>query len=117
MAKPRSICVECQVEYRPHRIGIPIITMFGQPPKPYELGYADIYQCPGCKHTVVGANSFSEWPYRRHHDPDFNDAFLEATTSKRHNPIYVYENHLDVPGNDPRSRELIPQPRENGQIR
>ncbi len=117
MAKPRSICVECQVEYRPHQLGVPIITMFGKPPRPYELGYGDIYQCPGCKHKVICGNSLAKWPYRRHHDPDFNDAFLVATTSKRHNPIYVYENHLDAPGQGPLSRDLQRAARESGKIR
>jgi len=120
MAKPRGICVNCQVEMRPHRIGVPVITMFGKPPKPYELGFGDEYQCPGCQHITVSAHSFSEWPWRRHHDPDFEKELqhaLRIAFGKNVKPVYVYENFLDVPGKEPRSRVLLRQAREKGKIR
>lgn len=101
MAKPTTICVEDQVEYRVHQIGACVITLFMDPPQPYEMGFADLYECPACKNIVVSAHSYSDWPFRRHHDADFEVEYKRAlqTAAKTGKPvIYVYENHLLRPG-------------------
>jgi hypothetical protein len=110
MAKPTTICVDCQVEYQVHQIGVPVITLFLDPPQPYEIGFADLYECPGCQHVVVSAHSYSDWPFRRHHGEDFEDelkAAIQSATLANKPIIYVYENHLHVPGKEPTSRRLL----------
>lgn len=111
MAKPRTICVEDQVEYQVHRIGVPVITLFMDPPQPYELGFADLYKCPACENIVVSAHSYGDWPFRRHHDDDFEielKAAIQAATLANKPIIYVYENQLLRPGQ--RARQSLHSP-------
>lgn len=112
MAKPTTICVEDQVEYRVHQIGAAIVTLFLDPPRPYEFGFADLYKCPVCKNVVVSAHSYSDWPFRRHHDADFEIELkraLETAAETGKSVVYVYESYLNVPGKEPASRRLLPE--------
>lgn len=104
MAKPGTICVDCQVQYRMYQIGVPVITLFLDPPRPYELWVSDLFICPGCGKLVVGAANYNgDQPIARHHDDNFQEKIDEAkrmaTLANKH-IIYVYEHPHQVPGKE-----------------
>ena len=49
----RPVCVRCQVGYQIAKSGVYLIEMFNDPPEPYKLWNADLWQCPICNHQIV----------------------------------------------------------------
>jgi len=65
----RPICVKCQTEFRNIKSGIAVIDMFSDPPEPYQVWLADLFECPTCKTQIV--SGFGDRLLVRHHDVDF----------------------------------------------
>lgn len=66
----RPICVKCQVEFRVRKNGVTVIDTFSQPPKPYQIWRADLFECPICKTQVVGG--FAQEPLAQHFEDSFD---------------------------------------------
>lgn len=81
----KMVCVECELQYRTSRVGVPVIELFGNPPKPYKLWSADVWVCPGCNHEVVGG-----WSSPHEH---FQDGFEQLLDKAHKHPatILIYE--------------------------
>ena len=88
----KTVCVKCQLEYRPEKIGIYVIEMFCTPPQPYVITDADLLKCPGCGNEVV-ARFGSGGVY--HHQEEFSGV-LEVARRSRH--IVVRENNKIIAG-------------------
>lgn len=59
MSRPVGpICCACEVEMRPERNGVVVVTYFADPPRVYETYNADRWKCPKC--GVKVAVGFSE---------------------------------------------------------
>ena len=64
-------CVNCQTTYKKINSGVNCITMFDNPPRPYQLFRADLFECPGCKNRVV--SDFGTHAIAEHFMPDFQE--------------------------------------------
>ncbi len=77
----KPVCVKCQCELRPEKVGVSVLDMFNPSdkaePQPYQLWGADIYKCPKCKYEII--IGFANLPYAIHSQPDFSKV-LEQTS-------------------------------------
>lgn len=73
------VCVICERSFRPKKVGITLIEMFDDPPRPYRLWNADLLECPKCGHAIVA--KFGDRPKAEHHQPGFARA-LEIAERK-----------------------------------
>ena len=88
----KTVCINCQLEYVPEKIGIYVIEMFLTPPQPYVISSADVLKCPGCGNEVV-ARFGSGGVY--HHQENFA-SLLAAARRSRH--IVVRERNKIIAG-------------------
>ena len=90
----RILCVNCQIELRPKKNGVDVLTMSHQPapapPTPYQAFQADLYRCPGCGLEVVAG--FALHPWGEHYQEDFG-----ARLKQRASLFHDYERAEDVP--------------------
>ena len=64
------ICVKCQREFQKIESGIKVIDMFSDPPKPYRIWLADLFECPTCKTQIV--HGFGHSPLSHYYETDFD---------------------------------------------
>jgi len=87
------VCVRCQVEFRQIRSGVAVIDMFSQPPRPYQIWMADLFECPVCKARIV--SGFGRNPLAQHFEPNFAQWLQEAGEGFQ---VRNYERAADIPG-------------------
>ena len=95
----RPICVRCQTEFRNIKSGIAVIEMFSQPPEPYQIWLADLFECPTCKTRIV--SGFAQEPLTHHFERDFERRLLQSGGDS---PVYNYEYPADA---NPTKNEAI----------
>lgn len=66
---PKTICVKCQIEYKPEKNGVVVEEMasFGS----YKLWSADLWKCPKCGHEIIAG--FADRNFAEHYQPDYKD--------------------------------------------
>lgn len=89
----RPICVKCRIEFRVLENGIDVIDMFSQPPKPYRLTQADLFECPTCKTQIV--SGFADKAWIQHFEGNF-EHWLRKALEGTH--VYNYEYAADALG-------------------
>lgn len=89
----RPICIKCRIEFRPLENGITVIDMFSQPPKPYRVTHADLFECPICKKQIV--SGFALKPLAEHFEDKFK-FWLRKALEGAH--VYNYEYAADALG-------------------
>ena len=89
----RPICVKCRIEFRPVENGVTVVDMFSQPPKPYRMWQADLFECPICKTQIV--SGFADKALAYHHESVF-EHWLQ--TPGRCSRVYNYEYAVDAIG-------------------
>ena len=81
------VCVQCQTEMKVKEIGITIVEMFDNPPRPYKLWAADARECPVCGAVMTWGHA--ELPFARHGQDDFQARLKAIPEEKR---VYCYEH-------------------------
>ncbi len=94
----KTICVECQVEYRVHSIGYDVISMAGKPPHPYSISRADIYVCPGCKNQVIDTQAHGK-PTAQH-EAGFSERVEDAYARRKLIEVFEGINHKSAVNDD-----------------
>lgn len=94
----RPICIKCQIAFRPLENGITVIDMFSQPPKPYRMWQADLFECPICKAQIV--SGFADEALIHHHENGFEDWLRQRDRCSR---VYNYEHIEDANAAKPRN--------------
>ena len=87
----RPICVRCQTEFQQIKSGVSVIDMFSQPPKPYQIWLADLFECPTCKTRIV--SGFAQDSLSKHFNKDFG-YWLEIHSDGFQ--IFNYEHPTDA---------------------
>ena len=82
----RTVCAKCGLEYRCKKIGVPVVEMFLEIPRPYAIQYGDIYECPNCGHEIVTGVSRK----RFHYEDNFDEMLKELD-----HPIVLWEKASD----------------------
>lgn len=75
MYRLRPMCSQCGVKMDVDVIGVTVIEMAHDPPRPYAMISADEYKCRSCGLKVVGV--FADNPYTHCHDDDFKSSLVE----------------------------------------
>ena len=72
MSRIIPVCVECCTMMHTLKNGVAYIETYVSEGDTldYRLTYCDMYECPICKHRVLGG--FALAPYKEHFDVDFN---------------------------------------------
>ena len=79
------VCIKCQVNMRPHFNGTYLIDMAFDPPKPYKIWSADIWDCQNCNYKIV--KGFSNG-----YDEHFQEGFSEKLQfALRRNHVFAFE--------------------------
>ena len=87
MSQPRPICVKCQKAMRVDKIGVHIILMAYNPPRPYEVWQGDVWKCPKCNAEFVAR--YGDHAIAMHFQPKFEE---ELANLRRSSTTYeVYE--------------------------
>ena len=81
------VCVQCQTEMKAKEIGVTIVEMFGDPPRPYKLWAADARECPVCGAVVTWGDT--RRPFAQHFEKDFQGRLKAIPEEKR---VYCYEH-------------------------
>ncbi len=89
---PKSICTNCQTEFKPYKNGIYVVEMFLTPPQPYKIWSADLWKCRGCENEIVVG--FGNEPLAEHFEDEF-DSFFEMI-KKTDTVVYSYEKPQDI---------------------
>jgi len=85
----RPICVDCEVQFAVEEVGIFVVEMFDDPPRPYKVWAADLWRCPGCKkEAVAGFGEHPLWQNFDGSDVKFSPAWLEESKQRI---VRVYE--------------------------
>ena len=71
----KTVCVECQKEYRVKKAGIYLLETAGQEQRPYKLWMADLLYCPTCGHEIVAR--LADNPLARDHQEETMKQRLE----------------------------------------
>jgi len=85
-----TTCVKCEVGYQIVKSGVYLVTMFNNPPEPYQIWHADMHQCPECGEKIVtgrGSGAISE-----HFKVGFSDYLQQLESDKQTTVIKEYEN-------------------------
>ncbi|MBA7660477.1 hypothetical protein ES703_68479 [subsurface metagenome] len=98
----RPICTLCRVEFRPLENGINVIDIFSQPPKPYRVTYADLFECPVCRNQIV--SGFASKPWAEHHEDKF-EYWLQKALEGTH--VYNYEYATNALRSDSLKAEVL----------
>ena len=67
----KPVCVKCGLEMTITNIGVDAISMFLDPPEPYQIFNGDEFTCMNCGYMIVAR--FPTRAYRQHHEQDFTD--------------------------------------------
>lgn len=89
MRKPT--CVKCQIGMKFTESGTWCITMFGDPPQPYQIWSSDKYRCPVCSSEILAG--YAERPIAEHFQETF-DIALEKAMNGSH--VIQYEHTKDA---------------------
>ena len=95
----RPICIRCQTEFQQIKSGISVIDMFSQPPEPYQIWLADLFECPTCKTRIV--SGFAQDSFIKHFNKDFG-YWLEVHSDGFQ--VFNYEHPADA---NPTKNEAI----------
>ena len=82
-------CVNCERGYQRIELGIYLVEMFCDPPQPYKIWSADLWQCPGCNDKVVSGRGDNPLI---HHFQDGFDEFLAGLEEHGLTVIREYES-------------------------
>jgi len=81
----KLVCVRCQIELRPVKLGMPVVEMAGSPARPLRIWFADVWGCKECGFEVCAG--FSKHPIEW-----FDERFARYLESaKAHEIVYDYE--------------------------
>jgi len=69
-------------------IGLTVVEMFLNPPRPYRLWAADTCECPVCGAVVTWGDA--RQPFAQHWQDDFQERLAAIPEEKR---VYCYEHH------------------------
>lgn len=89
MNKP--LCIKCEVSFKVERNGVLVVELFQKDTEIYKIWYADLYKCPGCGVTIVGA--FAENPVMQNGDAREMAEFLRLKKLGGV-PIYYWRERL-----------------------
>ena len=64
----KMVCAHCHVELRIKKNWVIVVTMFQDPPEPYQVHEADLWQCPICQIEI--ATGFGQKALAEHFEPD-----------------------------------------------
>ena len=67
------ICPRCQTKFRNIQSGVTVVEMFLDPPQPYKLWLADLFECPSCRARIV--SGFANRAYVEHYEQDFAEKY------------------------------------------
>ena len=81
-------CVNCERGYHLIENGVFLVEMFCNPPQPYKIWSADLWQCPGCKDRVVSGRGDN--PLMHHFQEGF-DVYLANLKERQCTVIREYE--------------------------
>lgn len=87
---PKMVCLKCQTEFRIIKTGATVIDFFRDPPEPYRILEADVWECPGCKDRV--AAGFAENAWVEHYMSFFAEKIQEVIDSARAGRAWIVLN-------------------------
>lgn len=85
----QTVCVRCQAQYLPKRLGLIVIETTGDQPKPLRAWSADMYGCPICGAEIL--SHFGHEPIMENHEEGFEAFIAEIRKGERfvmYNPAY-----------------------------
>ena len=85
---PKMVCVNCQTELQIEKTGVFVIEMFLDPPVPYKIWNADLWQCPGCHTEIV--SGFASHQLVEHYEDDFEDMYKAILENKPNTVFFDY---------------------------
>ena len=92
------VCVQCKTGMDVKQVGVTVVEMFGNPPRPYKLWAADTRECPVCMAVVTWGDA--KKPFAEHYQDGFQERLDAIPEEKR---VYSYEHRLPP---EPRRRYL-----------
>ena len=90
----RPVCAKCKVEYFVKKQGVYVVSMFSSPPLPYKIYHADLWECPGCGHQIIGG--FGDGALAEHYESSF-EKILSNVRMNKEKYFECYEAVEDVP--------------------
>jgi hypothetical protein len=84
---PHLTCVRCEQRMTIAKTGVVVVTMFNDPPQPYELWEADAWRCEKCQTEIVAG--YGRAPFSVHWRDNFAAHLEKARRTRR--VIYEYE--------------------------
>ena len=93
MYKIKPICSRCGITMDVYIMGVTVVEMAFDPPRPYSMISADEHKCRSCGFKVISV--FADKPFSRHHDEDFKSRMLEIANTNPMN-IRVEWEHLPL---------------------
>lgn len=88
-----TVCVKCQAQYQPKKMGVSVVETAGTPPKPYRIWSADVLECPLCNTEVI--SNFSHEPAIESHESGFDKVLAEIPQGRRYilqNPAFLAQS-------------------------
>lgn len=79
-------CSRCKIRMQIKKQGVTVVTMFNEPPTPYQLIQADLFSCPGCDAEIIGG--YADRQFSEHFQPDFKEQMEKSA------PLYVEYEHV-----------------------
>lgn len=87
-----SVCVQCGIEHRIKQNGFSVVEMFMDPPQPYRIWSADLWECPVCgAQTTVRAAK----PRAEYSDEHF-EAALDWVALQPHAVVFETVKHAQM---------------------
>ena len=83
-------CVNCERKYQLVKIGVYLVKMFNDPPRPYQIWSADKHRCPNCGDEVL--TGLGNGPIAEHVQEGFDSYLSELKANKNCTLIREYES-------------------------
>ena len=71
---PSPVCVQCAVEFRCDKNGVPYVEMSDG--HPYKVWDSDRWRCPSCGTTIL--SGFGMRPYLERHEDGFQERYTKV---------------------------------------
>jgi hypothetical protein len=89
-----QVCVKCQAQYLPKKVGVNVIETAGNPPEPMRTWAADLLGCPVCGAELLA--HFCHEPTADRYEDGFEATLKEIRAHKErmyilHNPEYLVQ--------------------------
>ena len=83
---PAPTCVQCQVGFDRIKSGIFLVEMFNDPPRPYKVWHADLWECQKCEEQIV--SGYGQGPLSEHFQEHFDSGLANL---KEQGAVIIYQ--------------------------